>query len=58
MKPAVIPEFEKQKSKAYRMEIEKIKKTARQRNQDLQDNRKNDNRAEILCYDSRSCGRL
>lgn len=58
MKFAEIQELAKQKSKANRMNIDKLKKTARQRNQEIQDNKKNENRLEIYCYDSESCGRL
>ena len=55
MKQAEIEEFAKQKKKAQRMKIDKVKEAARQQNQDRQDNKRNRVLLERHLYDARNC---
>lgn len=57
MKFAEIQEFTKQRKKAQRIKIDKIKETARQLNRDREDNEMNKDLSEIYSYDSESCRR-
>ena len=57
MKPAKIEKFTKQKKKELRMQIDKIKESARQRNYERNDHKTIRVPMEKCFYEARYCGR-